>query len=109
MEGVLEQILYELKEINQRLAKTHGLHSETSNDEMKNDTMKTKEAAKYLEIAEYRLRALTKQGKIRHIKAGNRYLYKRKSLDSWLEETQEASIQKREGEIEYGKIRKIKE
>jgi len=109
MEGILEQILSELKDIKQLLAKTYGLNNEPSKDELKNDTMKTKDAAKYLGIAESRLRALTKQGKIKHIKAGNRYLYKRKSLDSWLEEIQEASVLKSEGEMGYGKIRKINE
>jgi len=109
MDGILEQILSELKEIKQLLAKTHGLNIGSSKDELKNDTMKSKEAAKYLGIAEYRLRALTKQGKIMHIKAGNRYLYKRKSLDFWLEEIQEASVQNSEGEMDYGKMRRIKE
>ena len=88
MDGILEQILVELWEIKQILNnKENGLKSQVSNN-----TMKTKEAADYLGITEYRIRALTKKGEIKHFKAGNRILYKRSALDQWLEEVQEASI-----------------
>jgi excisionase family DNA binding protein len=76
---------------------------------MTNNTLKTKEAAKYLGIAEHRLRLLTKQGKIKHFTAGNKYLYKRISLDQWLDEVQESSIKKSSEKDDYGKIRKVRD
>lgn len=109
MDGLLEQILSELKEIKQLLAKNQGIDVTATKSELINDTMKSKEAAEYLGITEYRLRTLTKQGEIKHFTAGNRFLYKRKSLDLWLEEIQEASIRKNEEVQGYGKIRRVKE
>lgn len=90
MDGILEQILVELWEIKQLLNdKENGLKSQVPNN-----MMKTKEAAEYLGITEYRIRALTKQGEIKHFKAGNRILYKRDALDQWLYEAQEASVKR---------------
>jgi excisionase family DNA binding protein len=109
MDGILEQILSELKEIKQLLADNNGLQGRTVKSEITNDTLKTKEAAKYLGIAEHRLRVLTKQGKIKHFTAGNKYLFKRISLDQWLDEVQESSINKSIETDDYGKIRRIKE
>ncbi|NMB96109.1 MAG: helix-turn-helix domain-containing protein [Clostridiaceae bacterium] len=108
MDGLLEQILSELKEIKQLLAKNQGIDAATKSDSI-NDTMKSKEAAEYLGITEYRLRTLTKQGEIKHFMAGNRFLYKRESLELWLVEIQEASIRKNEVVQDYGKIRRVKE
>ena len=109
MDGILEQILAELKEIKELLADRNGLHFESTTDKLTNDTMKSKEAAEYLGIAEYRLRVLTKQGKIRHFTAGNKYLYKRRTLDQWLEDVQAASIIKAEDSNALGKIRKVQD
>lgn len=47
-------------------------------------TFKLKEAAEYLDITEYRMRLLAKQGKIKCFKAGNRYLFRSNDLDEWL-------------------------
>ena len=109
MDGVLEQILAELKDIKKLIGTSQGSNFAAIKGKSTNDTMKTKEAAEYLGITEYRLRTLTKQAAIRHFEAGNRFLYKRKTLDLWLEETQEASVQQSEEEIGFGRIRKIKE
>ncbi len=92
MSGLLEQILSELKEIKQLLANKQGSVEETCNSNSLNITMNSKEAAEYLGITGYRLRTLTTQGQIKHFKAGNRFLYKKETLDKWLMEVQEASV-----------------
>lgn len=107
MDGILEQILTELKEIKQILKAKEGLCDETNLGKPFHDTMNVKEAAEYLGITADRLRTLSKQGKIRHLKAGNRFLFKRVSLDAWLKETLEASIQKSEVKVGNGRIRRI--
>mgnify|MGYP000900398974 CR=1 FL=1 len=109
MDGLLEQILSELKEIKQLLAKSQGANMTFAKSELINNTMKSKEAAVYLGITEYRLRKLTKQGEIMHFTAGNRFLYKRKSLDIWLEEIQEASVKKNEEVMDFGRVRRVTE
>lgn len=108
MDGVLEQILSELKEIKQLLQASQGGIAYSTKSEYVYDTMKTKEAAGYLGVTEQRLRILSKQGAIKHIKIGNRFLYKRSALDLWLEETQNASVQKNIDDEGYGRIRKVK-
>jgi len=104
MDGILEQILSELKEIKQLLLKNKGLDSGINNSDSYRETMQFKEASEYLGITKSRIRTLAINGEIKHFKVGNRYLFKRKALDEWLEEVQEASIVK-----ETGKIRRIKE
>ena len=79
MDGVLEQILAELKDIKQLIATSQGSNIAAIKGESVHDTMKTKEAAEYLGIALHRLRTLTKQAAIRHFKAWNMFLYKRKA------------------------------
>jgi excisionase family DNA binding protein len=93
MEGILEQILYELKEIKQLLAENKNITTETGIGYI-NNTMKVKEASAYLGITEWQLRTLAKQGKIKHLRSGNRYLFRRHSLDLWMIEVQENSIKK---------------
>ena len=110
MDGILEQILAELKEIKQLLSENRGAETLTTNSTPAVNTMKTKEAAEYLGITEWRLRLLSKQGKIQHFRAGNRFLYKRKSLDLWLENELACSVeQKEEEDFSPGRIRRIKE
>lgn len=110
MDGMLEQILAELKEIKQLLLENKGVEILSTSSAPAMNTMKTKEAAEYLGITEWRLRLLSKQGKIQHFKAGNRFLYKRKSLDLWLENELANSVeQKEEEDIRAGRIRRIKE
>jgi excisionase family DNA binding protein len=109
MDGILEQILSELKEIKLLLKENMGKDTSATNSTSVMNTMKTKEAAEYLGITEWQLRILTKQGKIQHFKAGNRFLYKRKSLDLWLENELTSSVEQKDDEdIRQGRIRKIK-
>lgn len=56
MDGVLEQILAELKDIKQLIATSQGSNIAAIKVESVHDTMKTKEAAEYLGIALHRLR-----------------------------------------------------
>lgn len=92
MDGVLEQILVELKEIRLLLSAERENTDVADNGSMKKDTMTVKDAAEYLGITEFRLRTLTNQKAIRHFKAGKKFLYKRKSLDLWMEEVQAESV-----------------
>src|SRR5690554_1200795 len=99
MDGILEQILAELKEIKHLLSEKMGNDPTTSATKATvMNTMKTKEAAEYLGITDWQLRTLTKQGKIQHFKAGNRFLDKKKSLDLWLENELSSSVEQKEDE-----------
>mgnify|MGYP002411641638 CR=1 FL=1 len=53
-------------------------------DVSKDETFKRKEAAEYLQITDNFLYTLTRAGKIKHFRAGNRYLYKKSDLDEWI-------------------------
>lgn len=107
MDGILEQILSELKEIKQILAKNEAINVFTNNTEDR--TMKAKEAAKYAGITEWALRTFTKQGKIKHVMVGNRYIYRKSALDEWLREALETSVKTDEEPTIKGTIRKVSE
>lgn len=70
-------------------------------------TMQTKPAAEYLGISYWKLLELVKAGKVPHIRVGGRILFRRESLDKWLEE-QEATSVRKEPESRPGKIRRLK-
>jgi hypothetical protein len=59
-------------------------------------------------LTEYRARLLCKQGQIRHLKAGNRYVVRLSWLIQDLEKMAELNLQKPEEAFEYDKLRKIK-
>lgn len=107
MEGILEQILSELKEIKQVFAENQNNNTDTRKGYI-NNTMKVKEATGYLGITEWQLRTLAKQGKIKHLRSGNRYLFRRDSLDFWLKEVQEESIKKDDELFEKHGMKKVK-
>lgn len=70
-------------------------------------TMQTKPAAEYLGLSYWKLLELVKAGKVPHIRVGGRILFRRESLDKWLEEQEETSVRK-EPESTSGKIRRLK-
>ena len=87
-----------------------GINNQSNKKEESLDkTFKLKEAAEYLQITPYRIRTLVKQGKLKHFRAGNRYLFRKSSLDEWIKEETEKSIKKTEPDNQYGKLRKIKD
>lgn len=71
-------------------------------------TFKPKEAAEHLGITEHRIRTLAKQGKLKHFRAGNRYLFRKSDLDEWIKEVTADSLKEPEPENEYGKLRRVK-
>jgi excisionase family DNA binding protein len=109
MEGVLEQILEELREIRQLLSENQVGDNVINHNRYVNTTMKSKEAAEYLGITENRLRTLAKEGKIKHFRAGNKFLFRRNSLDLWLNEVQDGSIKSEFNPILKKGLRKVKE
>lgn len=74
-----------------------------------NKTFKPKEAAEYLDVSEYRIRISAKQGKLKHFRVGNRYLFRKCDLDEWIKEETEKSIVKEKHDNQYGKLRKVTE
>lgn len=109
MEGIMEQILSELQEIKQLLINAqYGVNKAYETNHSANITMNIKEAAKYLGISHWMLSTQCKQNKIKHFKAGNRFLFKKDTLDSWLQEIQENSIKKEDESQAKNGIRKIK-
>jgi excisionase family DNA binding protein len=70
-------------------------------------TMTAQEAADYLGISYWLILELAKRKDIKHARAGlgrGNLLFRKETLDNWLMEQEEKSIQK----TEYGKIRKIR-
>ena len=59
-----------------------------------NPTLTAKQAAEYIGISYWTLLDLARQGKIRHFRGGNRLLFRQATLDQWMTEEEEASIQK---------------
>lgn len=59
---------------------------------MERATLTRKEAAEYLGISPWLLWKLTKQGQIPHCRVASRILYRRRSLDEFLDEREEKAI-----------------
>lgn len=68
-------------------------------------TMPTKEAAQYLGIGYWKLLELAKAGKVPHIRLDGRLLFRRETLDRWMEEQEQASM--RQEPVQVGKIRRL--
>lgn len=69
-------------------------------------TLKAKEAAHYLGFSYWKLLELVKAGEIPVIRAGNRLLFRRETLDLWLSQQEAASVEP--GPESVGKIRRLK-
>lgn len=70
-------------------------------------TLPAKPAAKYIGISYWKLLELAKAGELPHIRVGRRLLFRRESLDRWLEQQEAGSVQKPEP-VARGKIRRLK-
>lgn len=55
------------------------------------ERMTTKEAAEYLRMSKYTLREKASLGEIPSAKIGRKYLFRKATLDSWLEEQERNS------------------
>lgn len=75
---------------------------------MERETITAREAAEYLGISYWKLLQLVKAGEIPHIRFPGRILFRRKSLDDWMEEQEMRSIRAREEAEQKGKIRKLR-
>lgn len=73
---------------------------------MNKTTMCAKDTAKYLGISYYTLLELRKQGKIPNSKIGRKYLFRKDTLDLWLQEQETASVKSEPESVGYGKLRK---
>lgn len=68
-------------------------------------TLTAREAAAYLGFSYWKLLELVKVGEIPVIRAGNRLLFRRETLDQWLSQQETASMVEPES---VGKIRRLK-
>lgn len=59
---------------------------------MGRSTLKAKEAAGYLGISYWLILEMAKRGEIPHIRAGSRVLFRRESLDGWMDEQEQANV-----------------
>jgi len=76
----------------------------------RDQTFKPAEAAKYLQVSEWFIRDMAKKGEIEHFRVGNRYLFRKSTLDKWIIARQQQSIRKEETNTDgYGRLRKVKE
>lgn len=70
---LLQALLNELKELNQRLSKFNQ------------NVFTAREASEYLRIGYDTLLRLTRIGQIEYVPNGSSYLYKKEFLDNWLD------------------------
>lgn len=57
-------------------------------------TMTAKEAAAYLGISYWLVLELSKQKRLKHVRAGKRVLFRKESLDEWMSLQEELSVKK---------------
>lgn len=69
-------------------------------------TLSAKPAAKYLGFSYWKLLEMVKAGDMPHIRAGNRLLFRKETLDAWLTQQEQAST--RDEHEAAGKIRRLK-
>lgn len=70
-------------------------------------TVSAKEAAKKIGVSYWLLLEMAKVGKIPHIRAGKRVLFRIESLERWMDEQEQNSINQSKNENGYGSLRKI--
>ena len=79
-------------------------------DNYERATLTAREAAKFLGISYWLLLEMVKRKEIPCVKAGSRKLFRRESLERWLENKEAESI-KKENQVllGYGQLRQLKE
>lgn len=70
-------------------------------------TLTAKEAAEYLGISYHLLLDLAKKSMVPHIRAGKRVLFRTSSLENWMNEQEEQSINNDHEDLTSGSVRKI--
>jgi excisionase family DNA binding protein len=68
-----------------------------------------KGAAEHTGLSEWRIRILAKEGKIPHVMAGSKYLFRTETLDKWFQEQEKLSVIQQEAVDKRGTLRKVKE
>lgn len=69
-------------------------------------TLKAREAADYIGLSYWKLLELAKAGEVPHARVGGRVLFRRESLDAWLDLCERKSVHHETGTTR-GKIRVI--
>ncbi len=77
-------------------------------DAVERETITAREAAEYLGISYWKLLQLAKAREVPHVRLQGRLLFRRKSLDEWLEEQEMRSVRAGEEAEQRGKIRKLR-
>ncbi|MFL0196964.1 excisionase family DNA-binding protein [Clostridium sp. WILCCON 0269] len=70
-------------------------------------TMKAKDAAKYIGISYWLILEMAKRHEIPYISCGRKKLFRKESLDKWMEEKEKASTAVEDRDNSYGTLRKI--
>ena len=70
-------------------------------------TLTAKEAAEYLGISYHLLLDLAKKSMVPHVRAGKRVLFRTSSLENWMNEQEEQSINNDYEDRTSGSVRKI--
>jgi excisionase family DNA binding protein len=60
---------------------------------MKPATVKAKQAARYLNISYWKILDMVKKGEIPHIRAGKLVLFRKETLDNWIVEQEQQSVE----------------
>ena len=90
----MEQLLDELKEINQKL---DNISSESH--KIENVMMNVEETAEFLKISDSKVYELMKQNQIPFVKAGRRKLVPKNKLLKWIDNSIETGIEKQRDKI----------
>ena len=77
-------------------------------EKKKPNVMTLAQAAEYAGLAKNHIRNLVITKKIKHHKAGNKYLINADAIDEYLKQAQEESIKPEDPNNSYGTLRKVK-
>ena len=62
--------------------------------EVKSATLNAKQAANYIGVSYWTLLSLARKGLIKHFRGGKKLLFRQKSLDEWMEQSENESQDK---------------
>ncbi|WP_408008440.1 helix-turn-helix domain-containing protein [Pseudalkalibacillus sp. A8] len=75
---------------------------------MNRQTISAKEAAEYLGVSYWLVLEMVKRKEVPHVKAGKRILFRKESLDHWMNNKEVLSIQQGNNDQQYGVLRKLR-
>ncbi|SDC31632.1 MULTISPECIES: helix-turn-helix domain-containing protein [unclassified Candidatus Frackibacter] len=93
MAGVMEEILEELREMNEKL---DNLSVGTT---LETEMMSVKEAADFLKISKGKMYEMIRQNEVPYVSAGKRKLISKQALLEWIEEEAETEQQAAEVQV----------